>query len=70
MKKIIIMKDIMRVQKGVESKKVKEIMVMKMMKVNIKIRISMKRKRMLMINKMNKNKKNLSGLKIRIAKYL
>jgi len=55
------------VQKGVERKKVKE--MMKKVKVDIKIRISMKRKRKL-INKMKKNKKNLSGSKIRIVRYL
>jgi len=43
--------------------------MMKKVKVDIKIRISMKRKRKL-INKMKKNKKNLSGSKIRIVRYL
>jgi len=56
------------VQKGVERKKVIETRV-RMVKVDIKIRNSTKRKRR-MINRMKKNKKNQSGLKTKIVRYL
>lgn len=57
----------MTVQKGVERNKIEIVMmIMKVMKVDIKIKINMKKR---MINKM-RSKKNLSGLKTKIVRYL
>lgn len=67
-RKIIKMIDL-KVQKVVERNKIEIVMmIMKVMKVNIKIKIKIYTKKR-MINKM-RSKKSLSGLKIKIVRYL